>query len=591
MSRDTIPDRLLAHAHVRPAAPAYFIREDGRWRPTTWRRYVEECRTAARALIALGVGPNARVSLLGFNRPEWVTLYHAAMLCGSAAAGIYTTSSPDEVAHVIAHSSSRVVLVEDRAQYEKVVARRDELPKLAWIVTMRGVPAIDDPQVLTWDELIAQAQGTTDAALDARIAALAPEQLATLIYTSGTTGPPKGVMLSHTNLAWTASALVAAGEGTAKDCTMSYLPLSHIAEQLATIHLPTTVGAPVYFAESIDKVRENVGEVRPTVFFGVPRVWEKFYTVVSARFAELTGSKARMLAWTRRVCTAVNARKMRGEPVGAMLALQYQLAYRLVLRALKARLGMDRARILVSGAAPIGLHVLEFFASIDLVILELYGLSETSGPLSYNVPGKTKLGSVGPALPGTEVRIAADGEILTRGPNVFMGYLDEPEATRAALVDGWLHTGDLGVIDADGFVTITGRKKELLITAGGKNIAPKNLEGGIKAACPLIADVVVIGDRRKYLTALVTLAEATPAPADVREQIQKAIDAVNETIARSEQIKKFTILPIPFSIEAGELTPTMKIKRSVVNEKYAREIEAMYEENALAPRHSSLGMA
>jgi long-chain acyl-CoA synthetase len=585
---DTIPHRLLGHARTRPSSPAYYAKVGGRWQPTSYRRYVEECRTAGRALMALGFARNAKVSILGFNRPEWVIFNHGAMMAGGAAAGIYTTCSPDEVAYIVDHSESLAVLVEDRAQYEKVAARRDKLPRLKWIVTMRGAPAIDDPMVLGWDQFMARAAAVSERDLDARLDAIEQAQLATLIYTSGTTGPPKGVMLSHGNLAWTGKTLASVGEGTDRDCSLSYLPLSHIAEQMATIHMPATVGSAVYFAESIEKVPDNIKEVRPTVFFGVPRIWEKFHAGLTAKLGEVGGGKRRLLDWTRGVCAEVNRRRDRGERLGRVLELQYRLANRLVIKKLKAAMGMDRARTCISGAAPIARDVLEFFASIDLPVYEIYGQSEDTGPTSYNLPGATRIGSVGKALPGVEVKIAADGEILVRGPNVFLGYYKEPEATAETLVDGWLCSGDLGELDGDGFLTITGRKKEILITAGGKNIAPKNIEAGIKQN-PLVSEAVVIGDRRKYLTALVTLDDAAArklagggaalheSPA-IQASIQKTIDEVNETLARVEQIKKFTVLSRAFAIDTGELTPTMKIKRKVVAEKFAPEIEAMYRE-------------
>ena len=561
---------------MRPAAPAYFTRVGGAWRPVSWAAYVDECRLAARALIALGITSHCRIALLGNNRPEWVVAYQAVMLVGGAAAGIYTTSSADDVAHVVNDSESTVVLVEDRAQYDKVAAR--ELPGVQWIVTMRGAPAIDsDARVLTWEQFLQRGRTVIDTELDDRIAALDSRWTATMIYTSGTTGRPKGVLLTHANLAWSASTLVALGNGTANDCVLSYLPLSHIAEQLATIHLPTTTGSPVYYCEALDRVRENVIEVRPTVFFGVPRVWEKIHAVLEQRFAALSPARRRLLAWARGVCTQASAHEMRGEPLGRVLELQYALAQRLVIARLKAALGMDRARLLVSGAAPIAKHVLEFFASLDMIILELYGMSECV-PISFNVPGRTKLGTVGPPVPGLDVRISDDGEILVRGPGVFMAYYNDIGGTEETLRDGWLHSGDLGAIDADGFLSITGRKKELLITAGGHNVAPKNLEAGIKR-CPLVGEAVVIGDRRKYLTALVTMVDGVATTDATRAEIQQAIDRLNATVARSEQIKKHTILPRPFSVESGELTPTMKLKRATIAERYAAEIAAMYRDD------------
>jgi long-chain acyl-CoA synthetase len=586
---DTIPHRLLRQAAANPSKIAYQARIDGRWQPTTWQTYAAQVRTAARALIALGFSPGSKVAILGFNRPEWVILDHAAMMAGGAVAGIYTTCSPDEVQYIVHHSEAHVVLVEDASQLAKVTARRAQLPLLRWIVVMRGAEASGDG-VLSWDDFNRKAEATPDAELDARLAAIDPAALATLIYTSGTTGPPKGVMLSHANLAWTSQLLIDVGGGVVDgDTSLSYLPLSHIAEQMGTIHMPATAGSTVYFAESIEKLGDNLKDSRPTVFLGVPRVWEKIHAGLAAKLGAATGSRRRLIDWSRRVCTEVHAHLDRGEPVPRLLRLQYALANRLVIQKVKVALGFDRARVLSSGAAPIAPDVLVFFASIDLPIREIYGQSEDSGPTSYNLPGRTRIGSVGPPLPGIEVKIADDGEILVRGPNVFLGYYKEPEATAESLKDGWLCTGDLGAIDKDGFLTITGRKKEIIITAGGKNIAPKNIEAALKQS-PVIGDAIVIGDRRKFLSALITLDETAAqklAPGatatgqlatatEIRSAIQQQVDEVNQTLARVEQIKKFTILPRAFGITTGELTPTMKLKRKVISQLYQSEIEAMY---------------
>jgi len=576
-ARDTIPHRLLRNAIERPSTIAYQAKVNGRWQPTTWRTYTDQVRAAARALITLGLPRGGAVAILGFNRPEWVILGQAAMMAGGASAGIYTTCSADEVQYIVHHCEAPVVLVEDAAQLAKIKATRDKLPLLKWIVMMRGVTATGD-DVLTWEDFLAKADGTAEAVLDQRVDAIEQADLATLIYTSGTTGPPKGVMLSHQNLAWTARALIDLDGARGGDVSLSYLPLSHIAEQMATIHMPTTMGSTVYFAESIEKVPDNLKEARPTVFFGVPRIWEKFHAVLSGKLGEVTGVKKHLIAWARKVCAQVNALRDRNQPLPRLLEAQYRLADKLVIEKLKTALGFDRARTLISGAAPIAPDVLEFFASIDLPIREIYGQSEDTGPTSFNLIGKTKIGTVGPPLPGLACKIAEDGEILIRGPNVFLGYLKEPEATAECLIDGWLHSGDLGAFDKDGFLTITGRKKEIIITAGGKNIAPKNIEAAIKQS-PLVGEAVVIGDRRKFLTALVTLGDAAIKVGDqaqLRAQIQAQIDQVNASLARVEQIKKFAILPRPFGIDTGELTPTLKIKRKVVAVKYASEIEAMY---------------
>ncbi len=589
MALETIPHRVLAQARQRPNTPAYYAKDGGQWRATSWRTYAEEIRTAARALISLGLPRGGKVAILGFNRPEWVIFDHAAMMAGGVAAGIYTTCSPDEVQYIVHHSEAVAVLVEDEGQWKKIAAKRAELPLLKWVVTMKGAAAISDPLVLSWDAFMARAAATPETTLDERLDKIQQDELATLIYTSGTTGPPKGVMLSHRNLAWTAETLIRTQGGEENDRGLSYLPLSHIAEQMCSIHVPAASGAAVYFAESIEKVPDNIKEVQPTVFFGVPRIWEKFHAGVSAKLGQATGAKKYLVAWTRMVCTDVSGRRARNEPIPPLLDAQYRVVKKLVLDKLKPALGLGAARFCVSGAAPIAKDVLEFFASLDIMVHEVYGQSEDCGPTTLNIPGRTKLGSVGPAIPGVQVKIADDGEILVKGPNVFMGYFKEPEATKEALVDGWLRSGDLGEFDRSGYLSITGRKKEILITAGGKNIAPKNIEAALKESS-LISEAVVIGDRRKFLSVLITLddavaaklvgahvAKAHEAPA-VHAAIQRQVDEVNKTLARVEQIKKFTVLPRQFGIDTGELTPTLKIKRKVVNQNFSREIEAMYAE-------------
>ena len=585
---DTIPHRVLRMAKERPSSIAYQAKVDGRWQPTTWSTYAEQIRSAARALITLGLPRGGKVTILGFNRPEWVIFDHAAMMAGGVPAGIYTTCSAEEVQYIVHHSESLVVLVENAEQLAKIQATRKQLPLLKWIVMMKGAPAAG-ADVLSWEAFLAKADGTPEVVLDKRIDAIEQSDLATLIYTSGTTGPPKGVMLSHRNLAWTSQMLQDIGGRRTDDISVSYLPLSHIAEQMCTIHMPASSGGTVYFAESLEKLAENIKDARPTVFFGVPRIWEKFHAALAAKMSQATGAKKLLLEWARKVCSEVNAKRDRGEALPKALQLQYRLVDKLVISKIKQALGFDRVVELYSGAAPIAPDVLEFFASIDLPVHEIYGQSEDCGPTSCNLTGRTKVGTVGPPLPGLEVKIADDGEIRVRGPNVFLGYYKEPEATAEALQDGWLCSGDLGKLDAGGFLTITGRKKEIIITAGGKNIAPKNIEAMLKQS-PLVAEAVVIGDRRKYLTALITLDEAAArkvAPSgdlaqasEVRSAIQSKIDEANQSLARVEQIKKFTILPKQFGIDSGELTPTLKIKRNVVAQKYAKEIESLYAEEA-----------
>jgi len=592
VATDTIPNRLLQRAKKTPNDPAYYVRAGGSWKPTNWGSYSDEVTRAGRALIALGFEPGQTVCILGFNRPEWAVMDIAAMGTGGAPAGIYTTCSPVEVRYIVAHAEAPIILVENEDQWRKVLAERSNMPNLKHVVTMKGCPAIADDMVMTWEEFLAKGDGVETRAYLDRIESLKPDALATLIYTSGTTGPPKGVMLSNENLAWTSNVAIGITSISASDCALSYLPLSHIAEQMFTLHIPITTGARVYFAESIEAVPENLKEVQPTIFFGVPRIWEKFHAGISAKLKEATGVKAKLVKWAMKVGWEANQ-----TPDGNK-GLQYQLANKLIYSKLLPAIGMGNARVCVTGAAPIAREVLEFFASLNLVVLEVYGQSEDSGPTSFNTPTRYRFGSVGPALPGVEVKIAQDDEIMVKGPNVFLGYYKDKEATDATLSDGWLHSGDLGAFDSDGFLNITGRKKDIIITAGGKNITPKNLESGIKNH-PLIDEAVVIGDRRKYLSALVTIdAEAGPAwaaangedagalhkSAKLRASIQAHIDEMNKEFARVEQIKKFTILKRNFTVEDGELTPTLKVKRAKVNDHFAEDIEAMYDEGGAQPQ-------
>ena len=583
MTTDTIPARLLEQANVRPSSPAYYVRDGGVWRATSYGTYSDLVKQAGRALIALGIEPGGTTSILGFNRPEWVIMNVATMGVGGAAAGIYTTCSPVEVAYIVNHAEAPLILVENEMQWEKIKAERDNLPKLKHVVTMKGAPKIDDELVMSWDEFMAKGDEVPEGDYLDRVGALKPEGLATFIYTSGTTGPPKGVMLSHANLAWTARTAQSITGLTSRDVSLSYLPLSHIAEQMFTVHGPITSGARVYFAESIEAVPENLKEVQPTVFFGVPRIWEKFHAGIAAKLKLATGPKAKLVEWAMQVGRDANLQP--NSPKG----VQYKLAKALIFDKLKQAIGLGRARVCVSGAAPIAREVLEFFASLDVVVLEVYGQSEDTGPTSFNLPGRYRFGSVGPSVAGVDVRIGDDGEILVSGPNVFQGYYKDQAATDEALVDGWLHSGDLGEFK-DGFLYITGRKKDIIITAGGKNIAPKNIEAAFKNH-ELINEAVVIGDRRKYLTALLTIdpeaietwAKSKGIPLEgigdnptLRGEIQSHMEQINSELARVEQIKKFTVLKRNFTIEDGELTPTLKVKRKKVNDHFADEIEAMY---------------
>lgn len=586
---DSIPARFLRQGQERAAAPGYFVRRAGRWEMTTWGEYAAEVRRAARALVALGLEPGGTTAILGFNRPEWVVFAMATMAGGGAPAGIYTTSSPPEIAYILNHAEATLLLVENEEQWRKIEAVRGELPNLRHVVAMRGA-TVRDPLVLSWEDFLARGDDVPAETVDERLAGIEPEGLATLIYTSGTTGPPKAVMLSHAALAWTAEAARSLVQLAENATMLSYLPLSHIAEQMFTIHGPATVGCAVYFAESLERLPDNLREVQPKVFFGVPRVWEKFQVGIAAKLAAASGVKATLARWARNVGALYQARAMQGQQPSAFLTLQYRLADRLVLSKVRQAIGLGDAWMCVSGAAPISRDVLDFLASFGIIVHEVYGQSEDCGPTSFNPPGGVRFGTVGKPVPGVEVRIAEDGEVLVRGPNVFQGYYKDPDATAETLQDGWLHSGDLGRIDADGYLRITGRKKDLIITSGGKNITPSNIEKMLEGI-PLVANAVVVGDNRNYLTALMTLDEAAleafaaehGLPATDRHRhpaviaaVQKGVDEVNGQLARVESIRKFRLLETPFSVADGTLTPTMKVRRQLITRRYAAEIDALY---------------
>ncbi len=568
--------------------PALMHKKGSTWRTTTWKEYREQVRAAAKSLISIGVEPAKGVSIIGFNCPQWVIANMAAIYVGARPAGIYTTNSAEQCKYVAKHSESQVVVVENREQLEKFKSIRDDLPELKALVLMFGDDS--DPDVHSWPEFLKLGEDVSDEELQKRIDAQQPDDVCTYIYTSGTTGDPKAVMISHDNLTWTAkTALDTLGTST-QDLVVSYLPLSHIAEQIMSLHGPMVSGACTAFAESLDKLADNLKEIRPTMFLGVPRVWEKIQAKIVAAGSKNTGLKKKIGAWARQQGLAGGYADQKGEP----RPLLYPLADKLVFSKVREQLGLDRSRIQITSAAPISKDTLDFFLSLGVPIMEVYGMSECTGPATISLPDKYKTGKVGVKLPGTELKIAEDGEICMRGRHVFKGYFKNEEATRETLdEEGWLHSGDIGEIDDDGFLKITDRKKDLLITAGGENIAPQVLEGKLKAI-PAVSQAVVVGDRQKHLSALLTLDETKLD--DIRAQsgssgktmeelakdekvkswLMNQVEEINKTLARVQAIKKIAILPHDLTIEGGELTPTMKVKRKVVNQKYADVIQGFY---------------
>tara|TARA_B100000683_G_scaffold270732_1_gene310236 strand:+ start:589 stop:2370 length:1782 start_codon:yes stop_codon:yes gene_type:complete len=593
MAIPSIPAQAQENGKRSGGNPAYRFKHNGRWEEKTWSTYAAEIRQAGKALMALNVNHGDKTCILGFNRPEWNIFHIASMSIGAVPAGIYTTCSDEEVTYIVGHAEAKVILVENKEQWEKVANNRDQLPNLETIVLMDDAEPIDDENTLTWSDFMGKGGRSGDMDFFERLNAINPNDLGTLIYTSGTTGPPKGVMLTHDNLSFTAHQVRFVMSINHTERLVSYLPLCHIAEQIFSIHGAITFGYEVCFAESIEKLPDNIKEIRPTIFFGVPRIWEKFYEGLSAKLKLATGVKAKLVDFAQTTATDNHKHVNRGSLRSPIGLLKYKLANKLIYTKVKDALGLDQCRIMVSGAAPIAPEVLEFMQSLDMPIWEVYGQSEDTGPTSFNYRGKTKIGSVGMPFPGVTVKIAEDDEILVKGRNVFLGYYKDEAATNDALSDGWLHSGDLGKFDEDGYLHIIGRKKDIIITAGGKNITPKNLESTIKNM-PFVHEAVVIGDRRKYLTALISVdddgrakysEENGVAPGSVHEDaalqaaFQKGIDSLNSTVARVEQIKKFRILPRPLTIEDKELTPTLKVKRNIVQTNWAELIDQMYAED------------
>ena len=524
-----------------------------RERTTTWTDAAAQVRRVARALIALGVKPGQAISIVGPNRPEWVLADLGAMAAGAVPAPIYPTLTPEQMGYITAHSEAVVAFAADRALLDKLRASRP--PSLRWFVLLEG--ASDAADVLTWDQFLARAEGTPASAVDDRLASLKPGGLATLIYTSGTTGPPKAVMLSHGSLEFAARCGQRLGKITADDVAVSYLPLSHIAEQMITIHGPAVTGAQMWFCDQIERVGEVMKQAHPTLFVGVPRVWEKIQGGIEAKVAAAPPLRQKLFAW---------ARRSRGF-----------LAEKIVLSKVRAALGLDRVRLCVTAAAKMNLDTLAFFDSIGIAIMDLWGLSESTATGASNLAEARRVGTVGRPIEGTELKIAPDGEILTRGPHVFLGYYKDAAATREAIDgEGWLHTGDVGELDADGYLRITDRKKDLLITSGGKNVSPQNIEIQLGRIAG-VAQAVVVGDARKYLAALIVPEQVERASdPEFLAHVAREVERVNEGLARFETIKKFKVLPAQFSIDSGELTPTLKLKRKVVAQRYAAEIDALF---------------
>jgi long-chain acyl-CoA synthetase len=602
-----VPERTLVELFSRQAAsrgdkPAMFHREGDRWAPIGWDEYAGQARRLAAFFMSLGLQTGEHVAIWSFNRPEFVVSSTATLLAGACTAPLYQTLSAEEAAYVLAHSDAPIAVVENPAFLTRVLAVRDRLPGLRRVVLMDGdAPTGEETLVVSWAEAMRRgtdALGTIARELDARSAAVAPADVATLVYTSGTTGPPKAVMATHGNLIAAINALGPIVDLSADDRVLSYLPLAHILERLNSEVRLYCAGNPLWFAASIAEMPAEVRDLRPTCFVGVPRVWEKMAATIESAIDALPGPRRRIARWAIAVGEQAVDRGQRGVSPSRAQLMRHRLADRLVLRHIREETGLDQAHTLITGAAPISPHVLRFFHALGLEILEGYGMSENMTVTSVNRRGHARLGTVGQVIPGVDLRIADDGEICMRGDVLFAGYYKDPAATAESVVDGWLHTGDIGELDADGYLRITDRKKDLIITAGGKNVSPSNIEDELRSE--LIANPVVIGDRRPYIVALLTLDTSGLATfanrhgllekADellhhptVLDEVRRRVDAVNTNLANVEKIRRWLLLPREFVVGV-ELTPTFKVRRKVVAERFAAEIESLYTTKAESAR-------
>ncbi len=586
-------------AKKQPNKAALWSKRGGTWEKLTWKQYNRKALTFARGLVALGHRSKDPVSIVGSNRPEWVLAQMGIVAAGGIPAPIYPTSTKQQTAYIIKHSGVKICVLEDRELLDKHIACMDEgLMDVDMLITMDKLD-VDDERVISFADVLELGGEDEAKVVDERIAAIQPSDIALLIFTSGTTGLPKGAELSHEGICAVADALAEDyPELVEVDAIgVSYLPLSHVAEQIVTNFFALTQCGEIYFCDDLKKIKEVLVKARPTVFLAVPRVWEKFEAAMRAKLGAATGLKAKLAAWAMK--TELEAFRQSVREDRDVDTFARRIANKLVIQKVKGALGFDRLIGATSGAAPIALSTLEFFASLGIVIHEGYGMTETTGVATGQVLNRPRFGTVGRAVPGVQVKIAEDGEIMLKGKGMTRGYFKLPEKSAELYTDDWMHTGDLGELDKDGYLKITGRKKDIIITAGGKNIAPAEIEMHL-AALPGVGQSVVVGDRQPYLAALFALdAEAFTALGDaagssaktiaeladcqkVAAFVQSFIDEnCNSKLARYQTVKKFAILSEPFSIESGELTPTMKVKRNVVSDKYAGVIDCLYEGGTL----------
>jgi long-chain acyl-CoA synthetase len=601
----TVPSRIRRRALETPERVALREKRFGIWQEISWRGYWEQVELAAHGLTALGVAPGDRVAIQSENRPEWLYADVATVAVRAMTVGLYPTNPPAEVAYLLADSGAKVLVAEDQEQVDKALEVKDRLPGLERIVYVepRGVRTYDDPALLSWTELLELGRAARDrhpGLLEELAAQVAGDDVATLIYTSGTTGPPKGAMLTVANIDFAIQVLVDGGgffeAPGPEDVTLSYLPLCHVAERIATEWVNAAAGTQVHFAESIETVQDNLREVQPTLFFAVPRIWEKIRATVEIKMASASPVKrANYRLWMGQAARIGAELVASGGAHTRSTRLRYALGYPFLFRSLRKRLGLARCRFAGSGAAPIAPELLQWFYGLGVVIHEIYGMTENSAVATANRAGRVKVGTVGEPHPDVELRVDEEqGEILTRHPGVFAGYWGKPDKTAEVLgADGWLRTGDVGEWVDGTHLRVVDRLKDILITSGGKNVSPSEIENSLKFS-PYVREAVVLGDRRPYLTALIGIELDTvgewaqrrripyttyrdlSAKPEVLALVQEVVDDTNQRLSRPERIKRFRLIPKELDHEDGELTATQKVKRGAIAAAFGDLIEDMY---------------